>query len=725
MDENQNRLLRLRRRVEKAMTRMGNMPHSDVTIVDELMHELKVYHVELEIQNEDLRVMQSALESSRQEFEDLFDLAPITYLITDNSGTIRKVNKRATEQFGMSQNDMQSHILAELIAPEDQDSYYLYQQRMIHTQKMLSGEFTFLRQDKSRFHGKIESLVSITPYERTFRLTITDISQQKLLEKRLQGLRELDRAILRLHSANDIINVVLEHMLSLTDCHRVSVLLFKEDRSGIITYSMTQDQSRIEILERNHAEFSQSHISQEYQVLDTVADNSEAILSIPIFQSMKHVGNIWLFAEQLEHFDESVIHVSGEVSLQLGIALQQMALLQQNRNYAATLERRVEQRTKELHEHEQSEHIQRVFAEAMLDIVHGLNSTLDLEEVLDRILINLERMVAFHAANIMLLEDHSGSIAKWRGEIPQHTEDINVIKLLNVPIFQQILQTKQPVTLYYGQQQDISVWDDLYESNTYIGVPIQSDGVIHGIINMFLPKTVSFSPQLLERLEALANHASIAINNASLHQKERELAIVEERQRIARDLHDAVSQGLFTLRIMAESLSQRKKISPERQSEILNDMVNLSRGAQAEMRLLLFELRPSRFEDVDLSDLLEELIIAFRGRKDRQIDLILGENLPTLSVEIKTQLYRIVQEALNNIVKHTKDGNVIVRLEQLDNQLSLRVQDFGEGFHRHAIEKKGGHGLSIMQERAEKIGGELSISSEGNSGTLVKVLLEL
>lgn len=153
-------------------------------------------------------------------------------------------------------------------------------------------------------------------------------------------------------------------------------------------------------------------------------------------------------------------------------------------------------------------------------------------------------------------------------------------------------------------------------------------------------------------------------------------------------------------------------------------IVHLTRGAYAEMRLLLFELRSTGIEDVPIQELLTRLVDAFRGRKNQNIELtIMGEE-PALSSEVKMHIYRIAQEALNNVTKYAASGDVAISLNHQDQVLVLLVQDRGPGFDLETVYRKS-HGLSIMRKRAEAIGGHLTIASKIGYGTYVHLVLQL
>jgi signal transduction histidine kinase len=212
----------------------------------------------------------------------------------------------------------------------------------------------------------------------------------------------------------------------------------------------------------------------------------------------------------------------------------------------------------------------------------------------------------------------------------------------------------------------------------------------------------------------------VAVENARLRQQAEQAAILEERQRLARDLHDVVSQSLFSASVIAETLPRLWKHDPETVRQSLADLHRLTRGALAEMRTLLLELRPDTLMEADLEDLLRQLTEAIAGRTQMAVSLRV-EGQPPSPTEAKTTLFRLAQEALNNIVKHARASQVTVTLNSQPDQIVLSISDDGRGFDPNNVPS--GHlGLDIMRERAEAIGATLKITSQPGQGAEVVII---
>lgn len=201
--------------------------------------------------------------------------------------------------------------------------------------------------------------------------------------------------------------------------------------------------------------------------------------------------------------------------------------------------------------------------------------------------------------------------------------------------------------------------------------------------------------------------------------QERAHAILQERQRLAQNLHDAVNQSLFSASLIAEVLPRVWERNPDEGRQSLEELRRLTRGAIAEMRGLLVELQPLVIIDSDLGDLLRQLSDAFTGRTNISIALTI-EGKGTLPTEVQVALYRLCQEGLNNIAKHARASQVMMQLRYETGLAELTIYDDGRGFDPAKV-PPGHYGLNIMQERANAIGALLSVASQVGHGTKIKI----
>jgi signal transduction histidine kinase len=208
----------------------------------------------------------------------------------------------------------------------------------------------------------------------------------------------------------------------------------------------------------------------------------------------------------------------------------------------------------------------------------------------------------------------------------------------------------------------------------------------------------------------LSYQCAQALERVRLYEQAQEAATLRERQRIARELHDAVSQTLFSANMIAEALPLAWERNPDKTLEQVQLLHQLTRGAAAEMRTLLTELRPDSVVNARLEQLLKQLAYAMQGRKEMSISVIAqGESEPPLPAATQLVFYRVAQESLNNIMKHGQATQARIRLTRWEGEVKLVITDNGRGFDvKQALT---GLGLSTMRERAESIGAWVDIRS--------------
>lgn len=258
---------------------------------------------------------------------------------------------------------------------------------------------------------------------------------------------------------------------------------------------------------------------------------------------------------------------------------------------------------------------------------------------------------------------------------------------------------------------------------TTIAIPLLVQDTIYGVIALYYMPPRQMTSIEVELASIVARHAAQAIRNTQLLNEVEQHAITEERNRLARELHDAVSQTLFAMTLIAEALPEMWLSNHEEGMKRLDELRTLSRGALAEMRMLLLELRPSACRGIALDDLLRQLVEATRSRACLQVSLHVERDEASLQPpdHVQQALYRIAQEALNNTVKHADASQAAVRLCYKARQIELEISDNGSGFDTY--QDISGHlGLDIIRERAEAIAASLRIHSQIGYGTHIHVV---
>jgi PAS domain S-box-containing protein len=386
------------------------------------------------------------------------------------------------------------------------------------------------------------------------------------------------------------------------------------------------------------------------------------------------------------------------------------------------LERRVEERTQEIERRRQ-------VAESLRDIMTILNSNRPLSEILDSIVAQACRLLGTDAGAMYRLEDQEEllSIQAARGlDAEDAARDIPV----GAAAMRQVALACQHVAIASAAPH--SAVDPTFEAelrahlarlsqrySAFLAVPLMVKDGVYGVIALYYREPREFSHEDLELATAFGDQAALAIENARLRSQVEQSAVAAERSRLARDLHDAVTQTLFSTSLIADVLPRlwdRNTVEARRR---LDELRQLTRGALAEMRTMLLELRPSSLTEVGLPELLRQLAEATTGRARVPVALVV-EGQCQLPPDVQIALYRIAQEALNNVARHASASRAAIHLCCHAERLELRIGDDGQGFDPTSVALE--HlGLRIMRERAEAFGATLRIDSQPGRGTEIAV----
>lgn len=365
---------------------------------------------------------------------------------------------------------------------------------------------------------------------------------------------------------------------------------------------------------------------------------------------------------------------------------------------------------------------QRIFAQALLDSVAALTSTLQFDEVLDRILTNAGNVISHDSANIMLIEQGFTRVVGYRvydGATIEAKIRNSRFHVDSTPHLRQMTKTRQPVII--SNTRNYPGWlmsENIPRWKSSISVPIILGDEVIGFINLDSYTLDFFNNEHAERLKVFANQAAIAIQNARLYEQAKHFAVAEERQRLARDLHDSVSQTLFSANVIAETLPILYENNPEEVKNGLQKLSKLTKGALAEMRTLLVELRPTALIGSELSTLLRHLVNSYLSRTDASIHLLTRGHEFFAPPDVHLCLYRLAQEALNNSIKHSQASQIMMNLEYRAESISLQIMDNGRGFKTEVLSENQ-MGIGIMFERAKTANVGLTINSIPNEGTQV------
>jgi signal transduction histidine kinase len=270
---------------------------------------------------------------------------------------------------------------------------------------------------------------------------------------------------------------------------------------------------------------------------------------------------------------------------------------------------------------------------------------------------------------------------------------------------------------------------------SFASLPMMARGQAVGVLNAFFAPGQAMEPRTLEFLTAMADQAAIAVDYATLLRNARDGARREERQRLARDLHDSIVQQVFSISMQAKSmevLAQRGDAVPAAAVQrIAAEVGVLSRTVLADLRAMVHELRPSSSDDLGgLEEAVRALTESIANRTRLTFGVSAGPGLEQVRGELADDVFRIIAEAIHNVVRHARAGKVTIRLTAREGQLTATVGDDGRGIGAvpsSAGQRDGaaGYGLTTMRERAERWGGTVTVGPRRGSGTLVRVEVPL
>lgn len=464
---------------------------------------------------------------------------------------------------------------------------------------------------------------------------------------------------------------------------------------------------------------SQLEMMPENILIDATAMST--CMLVPLLAGSRPVGVIAAFSRSVSEFDSEDERIFNMFAPSAVIGIENARLYQEEK--------------RRLQENEQ----RRLVAEGLKDILRALNSNRSLEDILGFIIKEASRLLHTDAAALFRLDASKSGLNLVASCGLPHFNEIDSEVDVGADILKKAFIERRP--LVKTDMRDIVLPQDAHplmevhfkwirdNCSSMMAVPLVcKDEVYGGIILYFHHERSGDRASLREDISlamTFADQAALAIDNTRLKKQAEETAVIAERNRLARDLHDAVTQTLFSASLIAEVVPRIWNRSHEEGMKRLNELKQLTRGALAEMRTLLFELRPATLEEAPLEELLKQLSEAVTGRARIPVKLDF-KGTSKLPADVKIVFYRVAQEALNNISKHSGAKNAVLELNiNEDKQLdiivaSLNVTDDGNGFDPGKV-TSGHFGLSIMKERAETVGAVLKVRSEMGQGTAVEL----
>jgi signal transduction histidine kinase len=425
----------------------------------------------------------------------------------------------------------------------------------------------------------------------------------------------------------------------------------------------------------------------------------KSLLVVPLCVKEKALGTIFLVSRQLREFTNAEIELLLTAGHQIGMAVENARLFQEER-------RRAEQF--------------RVIAE----VSRKITSILNIDQILDQVVHLIQEAFQYDHVGIATIEGDYAVYQVGAGPIwdnPDYKFKPARLKIGSEGLTGHAAKTGEAI--YSPDVRKDPRFINMEDSGTLseLTVPITAKGKIIGVLDAQSQHLNAFDESDQVMLQSLADQAAVAIENARLYEQARQFAVIEERSRIARELHDSVTQALYGITLHAEAASRQLQADNLHQTrKQLEELRLTAQEALREMRLLIFELRPSILKNQGLVSALRARVEAVEQRAGIQVDFQVSGEIQ-LDHRQQNGLYRIAQEALNNALKHARADRILVHLTARAQTTILEIGDDGIGFNPETAVPGGGLGLDGIIERVEELGGKLDLESAPGQGTMIRV----
>jgi two-component system sensor histidine kinase DevS len=459
------------------------------------------------------------------------------------------------------------------------------------------------------------------------------------------------------------------------------------------------------------------HENQPMRIADIASDPRSAgfptnhpqmhsFLGVPIMQGDKLLGQIYLtdkigddeFTEQ----DERVLETLGAYA---AIAI----------TNARLYDKLVRRDQELLHRNEDLKLLNEVAA--------TLTSSLEIDDILEKTLNLVLDYLEVEAGEIFLLEDNEQELylALHRGDFSTAFAYIDRFKVGQGFIGMVAATGKMLVSRNLKQDMRYLNQSVLDAGFQFIAcIPMTASGKVVGVMSAATRKMRAMDERELNMLNAIGSWAGITIENARLNRQSRRLAVLEERERIGMDLHDGIIQSIYGVGLALDYARISMEDAPELAGNKIEESIDSLNSTIRDIRSYILDLRPRQFHGEDLKQGLQRLVDEFHANCDTGISLVGPENgLVDFPAQNATALFHICQESLANIAKHSHARQADVHLWTTRDRVLLEVSDDGQGFDMRKMVATLGHGLSNMQSRARKVGGDVEITSKHNEGTTV------
>jgi signal transduction histidine kinase/HAMP domain-containing protein len=588
-----------------------------------------------------------------------------------------------------------------------------------------------------RRHGRLrpEEEAGLIPLSRRSdqlgHLTHSFITMARNIEKHfveLSTLLETSRTVVASLDVTEVIHSILEQVQRLLDVERCAIVALDEQAGEFrirASRGLSDDyvsQLRIAPSEPSSPSMRALRSRSPVQVVDTEIDHSyrefrlrahaeghRSVLAIPLLTQHALPAVLLLYKSEPYRYSPSELELASSFANHAAMALENAAL------FSLTDE--------ELQKQVQS-------LRALNQVALTVSQSLVLDDVLNNALDAVVRVMETDTGWVYLLAEgettlrlraHRGLSAQLVGQVTEQR--------VGAGLDGWVAQTGEPGLIEDASQTPphplpVSIEEGL---RSFAVVPLRAKENVVGTLGVATRGDRRFTDDEVELLSAIGGQVGLAVENARLYRRSRQAAILDERNRVAREIHDSLAQGLIGIIVQLEAVERLAQRRPEQAVKALQRALNLARHSLQEARRSVWGLRPRTLEDQTLVEAIGNHIAAVQETGSVVLRFSTSGEERALSPDVETNLFRIAQEALNNVQRHAQAHNALVHLSFEGEQVRLVVQDDGVGLLPANLsaptDGDGGFGLIGMQERASLLGGEMRVSSVPDEGTQVEVIV--
>ena len=658
---------------------------------------------------------------SRLEQDDMgkiiIDTSPAFFVVIDSKGATKMINNAMLEALGYSEEEVLGKNYLTTFIPE-RDREFLaktFENELLKGKSTRNQNHVVTKDGRELFvDWQGRPVISHKGGVKLFCGVGLDITEQQKAEnelirisesenkrrQELEKLREISANMRKAEGSSELLQVVTKEVQEFCQADVVSSILYKRSQAPITflapeaNFKLSQEQSK--------AITNALIDTQKGKMTAKKIPGFETTFILPLQSSDTVHGALMVASREPDALSADEKNMLNPIADMTGTALNRIDIWE-------TLEERVTQRTHDL--------------VVLYNLITIISENWKLQDLLELSLVLTLETIKADRGIIYLLDDEKDTDLKpviQRGFADGY--HIIVDSLPNNELAREVLKQQKALSLNaLAEKTDSENCKDL---NSCVAIPIKARGVIRGVFSLFAYEEDIFGSEEMALLASIADHLGIGIENSILYEQARESAALEERNRLARDLHDSVSQLLYSLTLMTGTTKKMLERGSDLEAvkHSVGRLGETAHRALQEMRLLLFELRPAVLDSEGLIGALQHRIKSVEEGLGVKVSLQ-TDGLPELPSDVEDALYHIALEALNNIVKHAESKAAKIQLTGTDERITMEISDNGKGFDIEVLQR--GLGLRNMRERGQMLGSEVIVQSKPGEGTRVSVEVKL